>query len=396
MTSKKQIIYPIAIIILGVVGFIAFSSMKKPPEEKPATDNTQLVSVAPVIVEPVSIEVSSYGIVSSKNETELVSQVSGVVVELSDKFQRGGFVNKGDLLAKIDPSDYEAALIEAQANLASAKASLEQEKAQGQVAADEWRRISKEPPSSLSLRKPQLAQELARVKASEAAVKRAKRNLERTNIIAPYDALVASRNIGLGSFASMGTNLGKVMSISTAEIRLPVANNQLQYLIDQGNGAVVELTADSAGQTMTWQGTIVRNEGVVDSKSRMSYLVAEIADPYARTAEHEALKFGSYVNAKIAGIKVAEASIVPRHLINNGRVAVLSADKTLQYKTIEIIREDGRDVIVGDGLDSGDQLIITALDYPVEGMKLALPGDKKKQSDIADEASETQVAMKKD
>lgn len=370
--------------------------MKKPPEEKPATDNTQLVSVAPVIVEPVSIEVSSYGIVSSKNETELVSQVSGVVVELSDKFQRGGFVNKGDLLAKIDPSDYEAALIEAQANLASAKASLEQEKAQGQVAADEWRRISKEPPSSLSLRKPQLAQELARVKASEAAVKRAKRNLERTNIIAPYDALVASRNIGLGSFASMGTNLGKVMSISTAEIRLPVANNQLQYLIDQGYGAVVELTADSAGQTMTWQGTIVRNEGVVDSKSRMSYLVAEIADPYARTAEHEALKFGSYVNAKIAGIKVAEASIVPRHLINNGRVAVLSADKTLQYKTIEIIREDGRDVIVGDGLDSGDQLIITALDYPVEGMKLALPGDKKKQSDIADEASETQVAMKKD
>ena len=94
-----------------------------------------------------------------KYETLLVAQVNGEIVELNDIFVRGGFVKKGQLLARIDPNDYHAALIDAQANMASARAALEKEVAQGKVAEREWKQITDTSPTELSLRKPQLAQE---------------------------------------------------------------------------------------------------------------------------------------------------------------------------------------------------------------------------------------------
>ncbi|MCO4798590.1 MAG: efflux RND transporter periplasmic adaptor subunit, partial [Colwelliaceae bacterium] len=281
MTRKKQIIVPIVILIAGILLFMVFSSMKKPPEEKAKVDNTPIVAVEAITVAPMTLQVDSYGVVKPKYETEIVAQVSGQIVELSDAFVRGGFVEKGQLIARIDPSDYEAALIDADANLASAMAALEQERAQGKVAEREWKRITNASPTELSLRKPQLAQELARLKSAEASVLRAKRNLERTYLKAPYDAMIEERNIGLGAFVGTGSRVGKLLGTAIAEVRLPVADNQLQFLINQGDKATVELVGTYAGIDTIWTAKIARNEGVIDNKSRMSYLVAEIKDPYS-------------------------------------------------------------------------------------------------------------------
>lgn len=383
MARKKQIIVPIAILVAGIGSFMVFSSMKKPPEEKPEVDNTPIVTIENVSVSPITLHVKSYGIVKPKYETELVAQVSGQIVELSDIFVRGGFVAKDELLARIDPNDYQAALIEAQANMASARAALEKERAQGKVAEREWKLITDTSPTELSLRKPQLAQELARVKSAQAAVLRAKRNLERTEIKAPYDAMIDNRDIGLGSFVSVGRKIGNLLGTAVAEVRLPVADNQLQFLSKQGQNAKVELNGTYAGQTVKWQATIIRSEGVIDSKSRMNYLVASINDPYrlseSTTIEKEVtspIRFGSYVKANILGLELSQATIIPRHLINNGKVALLNSESKLHYAEVTVARQDGADVIISQGLMGGDQLITSALDYPVNGMKLTLVGDE--------------------
>jgi RND family efflux transporter MFP subunit len=401
VTRKKQIIVPIVILIAGILLFMAFSSMKKPPEEKAKVDNTPIVAVEEITVAPMTLTVNSYGIVTPKYETEIVAQVSGLVVELSEAFVRGGFVKKDQLLARIDPSDYEAALIDAEANLASASAALEQEQAQGKVAEQEWKRITDASPTELSLRKPQLEQELARVKAAEASVLRAKRNLERTEIKAPYDAMIEDRNIGLGAFVSTGSRVGKILGTGTAEVRLPVADNQLKFLIKQGENAEVDLVGTYAGVDTTWQAHIARSEGVIDNKSRMSYLVAEIKDPYSlSTSEEEKktpLRFGSYVNANIFGLSLAQATKLPRYLVANNKVAILNDESKLHYVDIEIVRQEGGYVIVSSGLAHGDQLITSALDYPVDGMKLALPGDKSENIDAEEnKETDTQIASVKD
>jgi len=397
VTRKKQIIVPIAILATGILLFVGFSAMKKPPEEKAKVDNTPIVAVEQVTVAPMTLTVDSYGIVKPKYETELVAQVSGQIVELSPTFVRGGFVRKGQLLARIDPNDYNAALIDAEADMASARAALEKERAQGQVAEREWKRITNTSPTELSLRKPQLAQELARVKSAQASVLRAKRNLERTEIRAPYDAMIDSRNIGLGSFVGTGNMLGKLLGTDIAEVRLPVADNQLQFLIANGVNSQVQLNGTFAGIDTQWQATIARSEGVIDNKSRMSYLVAEINDPYLLNVKDDAkspLRFGSYVNAEIIGLKLSQATLIPRYLVNDGRVAILDNESKLHYATIDIVRQEGANVVVDNGLINGDQLIISALDYPVDGMKLMLPGESLEQSD--EEQPETQIAAVED
>jgi len=400
VATKKQIIIPIVILATGIAAMAVFSSMKKPPEEKVEVDNTPIVAVSDISVKPMTLEVNSYGMVTPKYETELIAQVNGEIVELSDTFLRGGFVKKNQLLARIDPNDYQAALIDAQASMATARAALEKEVAQGKVAEREWKQITDTSPTELSLRKPQLAQELARVKAAQASVLRAERNLERTEIRAPYDAMINSRNIGLGSFVGVGSKIGHVLATATAEIRLPVADNQLEFLAKQGVNAKVNLFGKYAGQETQWSATIKRNEGVIDNKSRMGYLVAELNDPYQlknNTAQEiTPLRFGSYVNAKIVGNKIAQATMVPRHLVVNGKVAILDSDSRLHYVVIDIVRQQGSNVVVANGLLEGDRLIVSALDYPVDGMKLALVGDETQLEEKEVEQSETQVASNKE
>ncbi len=398
MTRKKQIFIPIVILIAGILVFFLFSSMKKPPEEKAEVDNTPIVAVEPISVAPMTLLVNSYGVVEPKYETELVAQISGQIVELSDTFVRGGFVKQGQLLARIDPNDYEAALIDAEATMASARASLQTERAQGQVAEQEWQRITDTSPTALSLRKPQLAQEIARVKAAQASILRAKRNLERTEIRAPYDAMIASRNVGLGSFVGTGSMVGKLLGTAIAEVRLPVADNQLEFLIAQGENATVNLIGTFAGRETIWSAKIARNEGVIDSKSRMSYLVAEIHDPYALLDDNNEtpVRFGSYVKANILGLELAQATSVPRYLVENSRVALLDSESKLHYSEVNVVRQNGKNVIISKGLSDGDRLIVSALDYPIDGMKLALIGDKSKpdaDKQADDEESETQVAL---
>ncbi len=402
MATKKQIIIPIFILAIGAAGMGGFLSMKKPPEEKPKVDNTPIVAVNDISVAPMTLEVNSHGMVTPKYETELIAQVNGEIVELSDTFVRGGFVKKNQLLARIDPNDYQAALIDAQASMATATAALEKEVAQGKVAEREWKQITDTSPTELSLRKPQLAQELARVKAAQASVLRAERNLERTEIRAPYDAMIDSRNIGLGSFVTVGNKIGHVLATATAEIRLPVADNQLEYLINQGVNAQVNLVGIFAGKATQWSARIMRSEGVVDSKSRMGYLVAELNDPYQLNVNEEQsitpLRFGSYINAKIVGKNISQASIVPRHLVINDKVAILDSESKLHYVEIDIVRQQGSEVIVANGLADGDRLITSALDYPVDGMKLALATDELEleEKDLDGEQSETQMASNKE
>lgn len=375
MTKNKQLIYPMGILLIGVLAFAGLKSLKKPAEEKEPEDNTPIVSVETIVIEDVQLKVHSYGIVKPKYETELVSQVSGAIVELSPNFLVGGFIQKGQLLARIDPSDYETALIDAEASLASTLAALQLEEAKGQMAERDWKRISKTSPSKLSLRKPQLAQEQARVKAAEAALKRSQRDLQRTKIVAPYDAMIASRNVGLGSFVNSGVKLGKVLSVSTAEVRLPVPDAQLQYLSDQGKGANVSLSVESGGQKRHWPAKIVRSEGVIDTDSRMSYLVAEVKQPYAQPEGKPPIWFGSYVNAEIEGVLIPQAAVVPRHLISDNQLAVLDSEQKLRFTSVDIVRADGGNVVIRAGIEPGAQLIVSAIDYPVDGMPLAVMGE---------------------
>ncbi len=382
------------LVFFGVAAWLLIST-KEAPEQKEEQKPVPIVDVVKVEQKTVSLNLPSYGVVTPKNKTQLVTEVKGRLLTISPNFVAGGVVKKGEQLAVIEPSDYEADLNQAQASLAQAQAALEEEIARGEVAKNDWKGYDSGLPPELGLRIPQLKKEQANVKFAQASLARAKRNLERTVIRAPFEGIIKTRIVDLGQYVTLGTNLGELYDTRIAEIRLPLANNDLAYLesVDKPDTQVT-LSASLAGKTVTWTGNIIRSEGVIDAENRMVYLVAEIKDPYLREGRKEGLlplKYGSFVTAVIKGRTVDGIVQLPRHIVRNGHVAVISADNIVEVREVNVVRTDVNSVYIKDSLQDGERVSLTKLTNISSGQLVKILGEASKngtnlpESDIAKE-----------
>lgn len=379
---------PLLILLVFGVAAALLISTKEAPEQKENKIPIPIIDVISVEQKTVSLNLPSYGVVTPKNKTQLVTEVQGRMLTIAPHFVAGGVVKKGDELAIIEPSDYEADLMQAQASLAQAEAALEEEVARGEVAKNDWKGFDGGVPPELGLRLPQLKKEQANVKFQQAALARAQRNLERTIIRAPFDGIIKARHVDLGQYVTLGTNLGELYDTRIAEIRLPLANNDLAYLESVDNpDTQVTLSASLAGKDVTWIGTIVRSEGVIDADNRMVYLVAEIQDPYLRKNRKEGqlpLKYGSFVTAVIKGRTVDGIVQLPRHLVRNGSVAVVSSDNVIEIREVNVVRTDIDSVYIKDSLSDGERISLTKLNNMSTGQVVKVLGEMQKNDSGAE------------
>lgn len=360
----RQWIFPFLAFFVSVfIVFLLFAT-KKAPEKKALSKPLPIVRTEMVRLTDTQLNAHSQGTLEPKYETRLISQVDGEVIKLSEKFVVGGRVKKGELLLQLNPFDYEVKLQQAVADLARSRAAYIHEQAQGQVASNQWQQIPEAEPTVLGLRKPQLATALADVEAAEASYKQAKKNLERTSLHAPYDALIKSRTVSVGSYLSSGTSLAEILDMSVGEIRLPITQSEMRYLVDGGLGAKVILDGEALGEKFQWDATIVREEGIIDSSSRMRHLVAEVTRPYDSN-----LAFGTYLTAEILGRTLHDSVKIPREVIRDNKVPIL-VNGQLSYKAISIARHLNDETIVDRGLNEGDAIIVSPLAYPIEGMSV--------------------------
>ncbi|MCF1428373.1 MAG: efflux RND transporter periplasmic adaptor subunit [Shewanella sp.] len=379
MTFLRRSLPPLLILMVFIALAALLMATKEEPEKKEEKIQLPLVDARYVQQQQVSLNLPSYGVVKPKHKTQLVGEVAGRVLTIAPEFVAGGIVKKGQQLAVIEPSDYEAELAQAQASLAQAQAALNEEQARGEVAKIEFQGFDKGVPPELGLRKPQLKKEQANVKFAQAAVDRALRNLERTVIRAPFDGIVKSRNVDLGQYVTLGTNLGELYNTDIAEIRLPLTNSNLAYLesVDNPDTQVI-LTAKLAGRDITWEGHIVRSEGVIDASNRMVYLVAEVKDPYLhqnRTARELPLKFGTFVNAVIRGRTVDGIVKLPRHLVRDGEVALVTPDNTIDMRKVNVVRSDIEHVYIKDSILDGEKVSYTPINTLSPGQTVRLLGE---------------------
>lgn len=369
------------LVFFGVAAWLLIST-KEAPEQKEEQKPVPIVDVVKVEQQTVSLNLPSYGVVTPKNKTQLVTEVKGRLLTISPNFVAGGVVKKGEQLAVIEPSDYEADLSQAQASLAQAQAALEEEIARGEVAKNDWKGYDAGLPPELGLRLPQLKKEQANVKFARASLARAKRNLERTVIRAPFEGIIKTRSVDLGQYVTLGTNLGELYDTRIAEIRLPLANNDLAYLESVDNpDTQVTLSASLAGKTVTWTGNIIRSEGVIDAENRMVYLVAEIKDPYLREGRKEGLlplKYGSFVTAIIKGRTVDGIVQLPRHIVRNGQVTVISDDNLVEVREVNVVRTDVNNVYIKDSLQDGERVSLTKLTNISSGQLVKILGEASK------------------
>jgi len=393
-----KIIVPVAVIVLAVLAAIGLGSMRKPPEKKEEQRPGILVNAQKIASQDLIYRIQSQGTVRPKLETNLSSEVNGRIVEVAENFIEGGFFNKGDLLVRVEQADYLTNVKAAEASLANAQSALEEEKARGRVAEEEWRSFTAGKAPELGLRRPQLAGALATVRSAEAELERANRDLARTEIRAPYSGMVKSRDANLGQFISRGTSVGMIYGTDIAEIRLPLTDNDLAFLqipdfTQNSNEPEVVLTAAVAGQIMQWPARLVRTEGVLDERSRVIYAVAEVTDPYQRISRKQSpLRFGRFVQAQILGDATEQVVVIPRHLLlAQQQVLVVDKDSQLQFRPVIVERSDEHSAYIRSGFIDGDRLATSAIANPLAGTVVRVASDVNEQ--LAESAAKPEATV---
>tara|TARA_B110000196_G_scaffold41741_1_gene31982 strand:- start:1522 stop:2667 length:1146 start_codon:yes stop_codon:yes gene_type:complete len=331
-----------------------------------------------VIAQEYQVRVESQGTVVPRTEIQLMSEVSGKIQKVSSKLQTGAKFEIGDPLIYLEKRDFELSLISAESSLSQARVNYEREKAESELAAKEWKKINGGKASDLTLRKPQLLQAKAILAAAEAIYEQAERNLNRTTIRAPFKGRVRKKMVDVGMVVSPGLTIAQIYATDYVEISLPIAEQDLAFLgipldgsfIEKKYQPYVELYTEFGGEQLSWSGTIVRSSAEIDSKTRMLSVIAQVSDPYQKTSNMLPLKVGIFVKAAIKGRTFNDIIIIPRFTVRNNKVWVVNQEGALDQKQIKILRYEDDKVLVSEGLDLSDSVLLTRLAVLIKGMKL--------------------------
>jgi RND family efflux transporter MFP subunit len=386
-------ILPLAVLALGALILWLFVVTRERPETRDPVIPSPLVRVMTVHPEEVQFTVASQGMVAPRTESNLVAEVRGRVLWISQSLVVGGFFMRGDELLRLDDREHRIArdrakaierLRESEARLAAAEAARRRElRTRGAASAADLEQFeSRELVAQASL---------AEARASLAQVEL---DLERTVVRAPFDGRVRERSVDVGQFVSPGIKLGRIFAVDYAEVRLPVQTDELAYLdakfvgldrrenVEEAEqGARVRLFGRLGGRELAWEARLVRAEAAIDEQTRMLHVVARIDDPYlleTRANEAEAispervpLPAGLFVTAEIEGRSVSDVFVLPVMALRDGdRVFILDEEDRLRVRDVSVLRRDRGQFVIDGGLEAGDHVVISPLRIYSEGMSL--------------------------
>lgn len=386
MTSLTKKLLPVA--IFGGLFLLAMLIRMNPPDtaqRAPFAGPQMVVETATVKSRDYQVRLQSYGTVQPRTRSVLVAQVSGQIISINANVRDGGFFEKGDVLGRIDPRDYEADVQISEASLADARQALAEAEARTNQAREDWERLGNSGDApELVLRIPQLEAARARIKSAESALNKAALDLERTQIIAPFAGRVLRKLVDVGQVVSANTQLAEIYATDVVEIRLPLRNRDLGFIDlpesfrfsesrDIGDTDVI-IRSDLIGNE-SWNAKLIRTEGAIDESARQLHIIAQIDDPFGKKSEGRSpLKIGQYVTAEIPGINLSNALVISNNAIYQGSYVYVVEDGLLRRKDISIAWQNDDDAVIESGLSDGDELVTTPLGQVTSGIRVAIDG----------------------
>lgn len=378
-TSLLRYTGPVLVLALGIGLFVLLSATAPQPESedsgaRPVTVYTHVAERSDTV-----LSVETQGEVRARTNIDLTAQVAGRVVSVSQEYVEGGRFDSETVLLKIEDTDYQLALREAQAAVAAAELGVQQALADADVAQKQLRGDPN--PSDLALKKPQIEEARARREAALAALAQAELNLDRTQVRLPFAGRVASTAVHVGEYVALGTPLGRVFATDEVQVRLPLNDQQLSalglpigYAAEDGEAPVVTLSADVAGRKQQWRGELARIDAAMDSATRLIYATARVEDPYGsgRSASGMPLAVGLFVKAEIAGRTVEGAVRIPSQGLRPGdQLFVVDKSGLLDIRKADVEHLTSEHAVLREGLRPGERLVVSALRNPISGMSLA-------------------------
>ena len=343
------------------------------------------VRVAEVQLESVQLTVESQGKVQPAQIANVSALVAGPIAWISPALEAGGYVEEGQTLLRLDTSDYETARDRS-------RAGMQQALAESRHADNELERIE-------ALAKDRLASDSqlqdarrmaevnrARQVDAEAMNRQAELDYERSEIKAPFNAVVERREVELGQYVSRAQSVAVLYGADEVEVRVPLAIRQLGYLdiplgargeLPDNEAPYVTLTGYYGGEEYHWKGKLVRTEATIDPNSNTVQTIIRVDQP-TKPAEHKnsgsqnlPLPIGLFVEAEITGKQIDGIISLPRSVIrNNNQVLVVDAENKMYFRDVQIYRLEEERVLISGGLLPGELICTSPIQAVVDGMSV--------------------------
>lgn len=337
--SAPVVVTVVAIVCIGLA--VAYNGQKmaesrvapKPTAAKVAVPNVSVLKVTPNTYQAF---VSGHGEAKAHWSLSLKASVSGEVVSINEQFATGNKLKKGSVLANIDNVEYLQAISSAKATLAEANLALQEEKDLGSQAKREWQRsgLEQEPSSPLVFRTLQLEAAQATLENAQYSVNTAIRDEKYTHISVPFDAVILSRDINLGSYVSVGDTVATLNSSDKIEVFIPLSTLQFQNLDADLSGQVTLSDITTGAQ---WQGYIDRVENHLDESSRQRNVVIAVDQPFEQATP---LLPGTFLSVGITGKPLNNVLKIPASSISqDGKVWYVNEENTLVSATANTVFE---------------------------------------------------------
>jgi len=326
------------------------------------------------------IWLTSQGTVVPAQEITLLPEVAGKLIWVSEKFIPGSKFRKGEVVAKIDPRNYQAIVEAKKAQLEQALLNLELEKGKKRVAEREWSLLQKnlKPKDdlgrALALREPQLRSAESSVAAANQALEKANLDLARTNLRAPFNSVVLSKDADLGQVVGANRPVAKLAGTDSFWVEANVPLGHVSFLQNekskkQTSDAVI--VQKSEGQISEKTGKVIRVMSNLDPVGRMAKLIIAIEDPLSSKKGELPLFLGAFADIRVSGKSWSNVFKIPESVVqDDGRILILKGDNSLDIRKINVVWKSRDSVIVDNGLKTGDRIIMTRVPTPIQGMKL--------------------------
>jgi len=371
-------VLPLVVLAAASAGALWFYRTAPKARRGKASRTSALVEIQTVTPGTHRAIVRAMGTVVATQEVSLQPQVSGMIVRLSPDFTPGGRVSADEVVAAIDPTEYQAVLDRAEAELAGNQAELAS-------AAWELARLERlEKISAVNDKELDVAQTAklaadAAVAAARASVTLARLDVERTTIRAPFNGVIVAKNVDLGAQVTSQTQLAALIGTDEYWVEVAVPVDRLSWIAipiktgQQGSPAVV-YQGDDAHPETRWEGRVHRLRKDLEPLGRMARLLVTVSDPLglkSSSPKTVPLLVGSYVHVAIEGRELQGVVAIPRSALRDGqRVWLMSEGSELVIRDVDIAWRDRDSVLVRTGLAAGDRLVTSDIATPVPGLPL--------------------------
>jgi len=364
---RKSVLLAVLILLLSFVGFKYMSGLKQKPHKDLAKAKIVKVDVIKVKLENIKADIAVNGRLHAKSKIEIFTEVTGRLLASKKAFKSGVKYNKGELLLKLDDSNYRMTLNSNRSNFQSLLMKLLADvKIEYPDSFEDWEKyinnfdpekpIPDFPEITNSKEKNFLVSknvfsQLYSIKAQEA-------QLDKYTLYAPFTGVIKNANINPNSMIRAGQKIAEFINPNIFELEVGVSLVQISK-INVGDKVMLS-SNDIEGQ---WEGVIMRIGESVSEKTMNFNIYIEI-----KSSE---LYEGMYLKGVVSSFELENVAKIPTSLIVNGNMVYQYQDSLLHFKEVEIIHETKNYSLVR-GLDDNTFLISHSIANAYEGMKLSL------------------------